>query len=185
MQILLHDISIFTKDIHRLDMIQRSAARLCFHNYLKEPGIVTNMLSNKLEWLSLEGRPIVSRLSMFHGIVYRAVDMERDLYLTSLHRSSKVMFHGIVYRTVIWLTVCAKKLGRKRFLALDPCSNSDYSNQQIRFQYSSFPSEKMGQLRAYKCLDIAIIIGTNLLQTDKINDVFFCTLKYQKYLVLL
>ena len=41
------------KDIHHPDMIQHSAARLCFNNYSKEPGEVTDML-NKLEWLSLD-----------------------------------------------------------------------------------------------------------------------------------
>ena len=39
------------KDIHRLDMIQRSAARLCFNNYSKEPGVITDM-QNKLKWPS-------------------------------------------------------------------------------------------------------------------------------------
>ena len=36
------------KDIHRLDMIQRSAARFCFNNYSKEQGVGTNMLLNKI-----------------------------------------------------------------------------------------------------------------------------------------
>ena len=43
------------KDIHHLDMIQHSVARLCFNNYSKEPGVVTDMF-NKLEWPSLKGR---------------------------------------------------------------------------------------------------------------------------------
>ena len=42
------------KDIHHLDMIQHSVARLCFNNYSKEPGVVTDML-HKLEWPSLKG----------------------------------------------------------------------------------------------------------------------------------
>ena len=32
-------------------MIQRSAARLCFNNYSKEPGVITDM-QNKLKWPS-------------------------------------------------------------------------------------------------------------------------------------
>ena len=85
MQILL-GILYLQKDILRLGMIQLSAARLCFNNYSKEPGVVTNMLS-KLEWPYLERRRILySGLSMFHRMVYRTVDIERNLYLTSLPR---------------------------------------------------------------------------------------------------
>ena len=42
------------KDKHRLDMVRHSAARVCYNNYLREPGVVTNML-NELEWPSLRG----------------------------------------------------------------------------------------------------------------------------------
>ena len=76
------------KDVHRLDMNQSSAARLCFNNYSKEPGVVIDMLY-KLEWPSLEGRRILSRSSMFHRIVYRTVDINKDSYLTSLPRTSR------------------------------------------------------------------------------------------------
>ena len=69
-------------------MIQRTAARLCFNNYSREPGAVTDM-QNKLEWPSLEGRRVLSRLGMFHRIVYRTIDIERDLYLTPLPRISR------------------------------------------------------------------------------------------------
>ena len=69
-------------------MNQRSAARLCFSNYSKEPGVVIDMLY-KLEWPSLEGRRILSRLSMFHRIVYRIVYIDKDSYLTSLPRASR------------------------------------------------------------------------------------------------
>ena len=53
------------KDKHRLNMVHGSAARVCYNNYLREPGVVTNML-NELEWPSLEGRQTLSRMSMFH-----------------------------------------------------------------------------------------------------------------------
>ena len=58
-------------------MVQRSAARCCFNNYSRQPGIVTNMLE-KLEWPSLEGRRKLSRLTTFHRVVSRKVDTERD-----------------------------------------------------------------------------------------------------------
>ena len=76
------------KDIHRLDMIQHSAARLCFNNYFKEPGVVTDMF-NKLEWPSLKGRRILPQLSMFHQIVYQTVDIDKDSYLTPLPHTSR------------------------------------------------------------------------------------------------
>ena len=74
--------------MHHLDMIQHSAARLCFNNYSKEPGVVTDMF-NKLEWLSLKGRRILSQLSMFHQIVYQTVDIDKDSYLTPLPYTSR------------------------------------------------------------------------------------------------
>ena len=76
------------KDMHHLDMIQHSAARLCFNNYSKEPGVVTDMF-NKLEWPSLKGRRILSQLSMFHQIVYQTVDIDKDSYLTPLPHTSR------------------------------------------------------------------------------------------------
>ena len=76
------------KDKHRLDMVQRSAARICFNNYLREPGVVTDMLS-RLGWPSLEGRRTLSRMSMFHRVVYRSVDIERESYLVPMARTSR------------------------------------------------------------------------------------------------
>ena len=76
------------KDIHHLDMIHHSVARLCFNNYFKEPGVVTDMF-NKLEWPSLKGRRILSQLSMFHQIVYQTVDIDKDSYLTPLPHTSR------------------------------------------------------------------------------------------------
>ena len=69
-------------------MIQHSVARLCFKNYSKEPGVVTDMF-NKLEWPSLKGRRILSQLSMFHQIVYQTVDIDKDSYLTPLPHTSR------------------------------------------------------------------------------------------------
>ena len=69
------------KDKHRLDMVQRSAARVCYNNYLK----VTNML-NELDWPSLEGRRTLAR---FHRVVYGAVAIEREPYLIPMARTSR------------------------------------------------------------------------------------------------
>ena len=76
------------KDKHLLDMVQRSATRVCYNSYLREPGVVTNML-NELEWPSLEGRRTLSRMSMFHRVVYGAVDIENEPYLIPMARTSR------------------------------------------------------------------------------------------------
>ena len=77
----------FQKDKCQLDMVQRTAARYCFNNYSRRPGVVTNMLE-KLEWPSLQGRRKLSRLVMFHRVVYRNIDIKRDLYLTPISCTS-------------------------------------------------------------------------------------------------
>ena len=69
------------KDKRRLDMVQRSAARICYNNYLREPGV---FILSKLEWPSLEGRRTLSRMSMFHRVVYGSVDIGRESYLVPL-----------------------------------------------------------------------------------------------------
>ena len=76
------------KDKHQLDMVQRTAARICYNNYSREPGTVTSMLK-ELEWPSHEGRRNLSRLAMFHRIVYGTVDIERDTYLTPVSHTLK------------------------------------------------------------------------------------------------
>ena len=69
-------------------MVQRSAARVYYNNYLIEPGVVTGMLSG-LEWPSLEGRRTLSRVSIFHRVVYGAVDIEREPYLILMAQASR------------------------------------------------------------------------------------------------
>ena len=76
------------KDKHRLDIVRRSTARICYNNYSREPGVVINMLS-KLEWPSLDGRRTLSRMSMFHRVVYGSVDIERESYLVPMTRTSR------------------------------------------------------------------------------------------------
>ena len=48
------------------------ANSLCFNNYSKMPGEVTNM------WPSLEGRHILSPLSVFHRVVYHTSTVDTD-----------------------------------------------------------------------------------------------------------
>ena len=69
-------------------MVQRSAARCCFNNYSRQPGVVTNMLE-KLAWPSLKGRRKFSRLTTFHRVVNSYVEIERDLYLTPISHTSR------------------------------------------------------------------------------------------------
>ena len=44
---------------------------------------------NELEWPSLEGRRTLSQMSMFHRVVYGAVDIEREPYLIPMARTSR------------------------------------------------------------------------------------------------
>ena len=44
---------------------------------------------NELEWPSLEGRRTLSRMSMFHRVVYGAVEIEREPYLIPMARTSR------------------------------------------------------------------------------------------------
>ena len=76
------------KDKYKLDMVQRSAARLCCNNYSREPGSVTGMLKD-LRWPTLETRRKLARLSMFHRIYYGSIDLDKDLYLTPVARTSR------------------------------------------------------------------------------------------------
>ena len=69
-------------------MVQRSAARCCFNNYSRQPGVVTNMLE-KLAWPSLKGRRKLSRLTTFHRVVNSYVEIERDLYLNPISHTSR------------------------------------------------------------------------------------------------
>ena len=72
---------------HLLDMIQRSAARLCFNDYSRESS-VTQMLE-KLEWTSLEDCRRITRLSMMYRITHDLVDIDWKDFLTKPTRPTR------------------------------------------------------------------------------------------------
>ena len=72
---------------HLLDMIQRSAARLCFSDYSRESS-VTQMLE-KLEWTSLEDCKRITRLSMMYRITHDLVDIDWKDFMTKPIRPAR------------------------------------------------------------------------------------------------
>ena len=57
------------KHVKQIEGVQRRAARLVKNFYTREPGTVTNLL-NELNWIPLEVRRIISRLTLFHKAIY-------------------------------------------------------------------------------------------------------------------
>ncbi|XP_072052018.1 uncharacterized protein [Amphiura filiformis] len=72
---------------HQLDMIQRSAARLCYNNYSREAS-VTQML-NQLEWPSLDTCRLITRLSLMYRITHNLVDIDWQDHLTRPTRMTR------------------------------------------------------------------------------------------------
>jgi len=72
---------------HLLDMIQRSAARLCFNDYSRDSS-VTQMLY-KLDWTSLETCRQITRLIMMYRITHNLVDIPWQDHLTKPTRPTR------------------------------------------------------------------------------------------------
>ena len=68
------------QDKHRLEMVQRRAARFVFNNYFETtPGVVTNMLTS-LGWPTLEERRKNNRLIMLYKIKHNLVGIDPKKY---------------------------------------------------------------------------------------------------------
>ena len=78
---------VIKEEEHLLDMIQRSAARLCFNDYSRESS-VTQMLE-KLEWTSLEDCRRITRLSMMFRITHDLVDIDWKDFMTKSTRPTR------------------------------------------------------------------------------------------------
>ena len=70
----------YEKDIKRLEMIQRRAARFCMNDYGQQSS-VTDMLT-VLEWDTLRERRRKSRLHMMFKIDNNLVGINKDQYIT-------------------------------------------------------------------------------------------------------
>lgn len=82
---------------HTLDMIQRSAARLCFNNYSREES-VTQMLT-QLEWPSLDICRRTTRINMMFRITHDLVDISWSEYLTRPTRLTR-RHHPLSYMQI-------------------------------------------------------------------------------------
>ena len=69
------------KDMKSLERIQRQAARFCKGNYSREPGTLTQILSD-LGWETLETRRLIHRLSLMYKIRHELIEIPMHQYLT-------------------------------------------------------------------------------------------------------
>jgi hypothetical protein len=86
---------ITKQDTHKLDMIQRSAARMCMNDYSRESS-VTKMLAN-LEWTDLNVRRLIIRLNMMYKISHNLVDIDWFNHLNKPQRKLK-RTHALSYQ---------------------------------------------------------------------------------------
>ena len=70
------------RESHRLEAVQRRAARFCTGDY-NQKSSVTNMIKD-LGWISLEERRKKARLTMFHKITNNMVGIRASDHLTPL-----------------------------------------------------------------------------------------------------
>ena len=89
---------------YQLDMVQRSAARMCLNDYSRDSS-VTSMISS-LQWTDLETRRAIVRLAMMFKINCGLVDVDWEPYLTrptrQLKRTHPFSFQQPRTRTTIY-----------------------------------------------------------------------------------
>lgn len=86
---------ILKQDAHKLDMVQRSAARLCLNDYSRESS-VSSMILN-LKWTGLETRREIIRLTMMFKISHGLVDIDWLNHLSKPQRKLK-RTHDLTYQ---------------------------------------------------------------------------------------
>ena len=96
------------KEKHQLDMIQRSAARLCLNEYSRESS-VSAMISS-LQWTSLETRHKMLRLPMMYKINRNLVDVDWTPFLTRPTRTGETYSSFILPKTQDYLNHLVKQL---------------------------------------------------------------------------
>ncbi|XP_072046528.1 NXPE family member 3-like [Amphiura filiformis] len=99
---------------HQLDMIQRSAARLCYNNYSREAS-VTQML-NQLEWPSLDTCRLITRLSL----------ILREIRETSTSPTTSVYVKRVTNRQSSTPSTCLKHPPPRCVPGLPPRSKEQY-----------------------------------------------------------
>lgn len=93
------------QDINRLEMIQRTAARFCCHEYRRTPGVVSACL-RRLGWDSLYTRRKVQRLCMLYDAIWNSLALEPHRNITQpcrhLLRFNHVKSRTSMYRNSFW-----------------------------------------------------------------------------------
>ena len=89
-----------SKDIEKLEKVQRTAARYATNTYTQRtPGTVTNLLSN-LQWEPLEERRSSARLQMLYKVNNGLVDLNPRLFYKpgdSRTRGNRLWYEGIAF----------------------------------------------------------------------------------------
>ena len=86
------------KDIYRVEIIQRRAARFVTHNYQRRAS-VTAMLE-ELGWSSLESRRQLASLCFLYKIQHQLVAIDPALYLTPMVTSSTRSYHPLKFMLI-------------------------------------------------------------------------------------
>ena len=96
------------KEKHQLDMVQRSAARLCLNDYSRESS-VSAMISS-LQWTSFETRRKMLRLAMMYKINGNLVDVDWTPFLTRPNSHFETFSSFILPKTQDYLDHLLKQL---------------------------------------------------------------------------
>ena len=86
-------------NINTLNRVQKQAARFCKKDYSRREGAMTKILQ-ELEWLPLETRRKISRLTMFYKIIKGLVAIPTDKHLTKSTR--KTRGHNLKYNQITY-----------------------------------------------------------------------------------
>ena len=88
-----------TSDIHKIEMVQRRAARFVIGNYSKTSGTVTNILQ-QLNWPTLEQRRKESRLINLYKIQHENIAIPLPDYIQRQQASNTRQYHPSKFRVM-------------------------------------------------------------------------------------
>ena len=88
-----------TADIHKIEMVQRRAARFVIGNYRQTSGTVTNILQ-QLNWPTLEQRRKESRLINVYKIQHENITIPLLDYIQCQHASNTRQYHPSKFRVM-------------------------------------------------------------------------------------
>ena len=93
------------KDVKKVESVQRNAARFVKNNYVREQGVVTNLLKD-LGWPSLQDRRKYHRLEMFYSIINGQSSLQIPNYLyRPVKRETRTLDSGCFIHTKTTLDI--------------------------------------------------------------------------------